>query len=575
MKKNSFKIRLLPVIAFTAVVLLLVKAEMYSMDVGYQLDLPVNSDSSLGDYFCLVKADACFYISIWAFLTMAFLLITGQLKLKKTKLYIPMAVYTISVLVSFAFSDYRLISWYGGIGRFEGTKTILCYMFMLFYTINAVEEIRDAVCVIVPTLVTVFLANIVGITQLLGKDILFSKVAEAIAGNGLNIEAEFQAGQVYQTVYNMNYVGMYLTLLIPLLLWVIYKGIHMYRNHKSGEVGLTEVQLLAVILGAGVLLTLIALNVYGADSLGGVIGIFAGIMAMIIAFVDKKSIKIILTVFSLTVFFALLSVMYFSGSDERVCIDYFETGKDSLRASVDGNELLIEFDEATKEYTVSDADGNLLRTSTYQGKQGCYQVDDERFLGKFILIPFEVKGTSFLTFGLYGNEFQFKMDGDEVAYLNPYYKLTSLGRFENIGFKGHLSSGSGRGYIWSRTIPMLKEHVLFGSGADTFMMVFPQNDYAGKYSSGTNLSIIYDKPHNMFLQMIICTGGISCLSFIIMIIMFMKDAMKKKEDNPLMILIVSGVFGFLIAGLFNDSTVCIMPLFYGLLGVGMGQSISE
>jgi H+/Cl- antiporter ClcA len=30
-----------------------------------------------------------------------------------------------------------------------------------------------------------------------------------------------------------------------------------------------------------------------------------------------------------------------------------------------------------------------------------------------------------------------------------------------------------------------------------------------------------------------------------------------------------GICGFLVAGLFNDSTVSVMPMFYGLLGTGI------
>jgi len=574
MKKQLFKIRLLPVIAFTAVVLLLVKADMYSMDIGYYPDLSINSTSSIGDFFCLIKADACFYISIWAFLTLLYILIRGQMKLKKTILYIPMAIYTVSVLMSFAFSDYKLISWYGSINRFEGTKTILCYMFMLFYTINVVEETKDAICVLIPILVTVFIANIIGISQLIGKDILFGWISKFIVEKGLNIEAEFKPGQVYQTVYNMNYVGMYLALLVPLLIWILFEGISMYKNRRAGEVGLTDNKLLAIVILAGVLLLMIVLNVYGADSSGGVIGIGAGIMAMIISVVDKKTPKIILTVFSITVFGTVLLTMYFVGEDKLVCIDYFETGENFLKTSIDGNEFTIEFDKETKEYTVIDEEGNLLEVSVERGKQGRYQIDDERFLGKLVLIPVESGGNSILCFGVYKTEFQFKMDGDEVAFINPYYNLVSLDKVESVGFKGNLSSGSGRGYIWSRTIPLIKKRLIFGSGADTFMMVFPQNDYAGKYSSDANLDTIYDKPHNMYLQMIVCTGGISCIAFIIMIIMFIIKSMKQGKEKNLPILIASGIFGFLIAGLFNDSTVCTMPLFYGLLGVGISQTES-
>jgi len=586
MKNKLFKIRILPAIAFTAIAILLVRAKSYSMDIGYQPDLPVNSGTNLTDFFCLVKADACFYISIWAFLTLAYLLITGQMKIKKTKLYIPMAVYTLSVLVSFVLSDYKLIAWYGAMDRFEGTRTILCYMFMLFYTINVVDDIYDAFCVIIPTLVAVFIANIIGLTQFLGKDILLSDAGSMIISNGMKLKGEVEPGQVYQTVFNMNYVGQYLTLIVPLLAYLIYSGIKLYGAGQNGRddnhnlyppdnriPALMYGKPLAVTTLSTILFLLIILNVYGADSIGGIIGICAGTMAMVIGFTNKRSVTIILTVLSVFGFLAVLSFVYYHGEDTRVCIDYFRTGEGSLETSIDGNELLIEFDKNTKEYFVSDSQGNYLETSVYEGRDGNYEIEDPRFKGKLVLNPIEVKDRSILCFGLDGEKFQFLMDDNEVKYINPQHYAVSLDKVDSIGFERYLSAGSGRAYIWSRTLPLIKNHLLFGSGADTFVLVFPQNDYAGKYSSGSRLDIVFDKAHNMYLHMIICTGIISCIAFIILIVMTIIKAFKTGANNSLALVLAAGILGYMVAGFFNDSNVCTMPIFYGLLGVGISRII--
>ena len=50
----------------------------------------------------------------------------------------------------------------------------------------------------------------------------------------------------------------------------------------------------------------------------------------------------------------------------------------------------------------------------------------------------------------------------------------------HANFHGLEYLGSGRLYIWSRILPMLKHDILKGSGPVTFAEVFPQNDYAGK-----------------------------------------------------------------------------------------------
>lgn len=573
MKNKQFKIRILPVIAFTAVVLLLVRAETYSMDIGYWPDLSINSDTTLGDVFCLIKSDACLFISVWAFLTMAYLFITGRMKIKRTKLYIPMAVYMVSVLISYALSDYKIIALFGAPHRFEGTKTILCYMFMLFYTINVIDDLRDAVYVIIPTLVAVFIANIIGFTQLIGKDVLLSDACKFLIGNGMDIKAEFLPGQVYQTVFNMNYVGMYLALVIPLLIWVIVKGIGIYKNHTAQTIGLTDRKLLTGVILAAVLLVLIGLNIYGAKSIGGLLGVAAAIVAMIIAFTDKKCIRLILTTVSVAGFIAVMCLTYINGKDTIKSIDYFVTGDAYLESSIDGHKFTIVFDKETKDYSIIDENGEYLQIYYLVGEEGKYIIDDSRYWGEFSLIPAEIDGTSLLCIDAYNEQFIFRMDGDEVKYINPLSNEVSLDKVESLGFKGHLSVGNGRGYIWSRTIPLIKKHLFFGSGADTFMMVFPQNDYAGKYSSGSFSHIIYDKPHNMYLQMLVCTGLISCLAFIVLIAMTIIKSIKLRQNKPLGLVLAAGIFGFMVAGLFNDSNVCTMPIFYGLLGVGISQII--
>jgi len=567
-KKYHFKFRLLPVIAFTAIVILLLGAYTYTMDIGNWPDIPADSETLQGDVFCYVKAQACLFISIWAFLSFAYLLITGQLKIKWNKIYIPMMIFILAVLVSLAFSDYKTMAWYGGIGRFEGTRTILCYMFMLFYTINVVDEIRDMIAVVVPTVISVFVACIIGLTQLVGKDILLNEISKAAIGNGLNLEAEFKPGQVYQTVYNMNYVGMYLALVIPLLIYVIFKGIQIYKKKEERRYGFDRKKLLIAIIALSILLILIVLNVYGADSIGGVIGICAAIVFMVICLCKDKWVKIILSGLSLAAFIGTLAGMYILGKDTIKCIDYFVTGEDYIETSIDGNKLVIEYSKDEGEYYLKDSEGNPLSFSNYKGREEIFQIDDERFKGKFTLIPFENYGEPIMYFDAFNEEFLFRMGGERVVYINPYKVDIPLDKIESVGFEGHLSAGSGRGYIWSRTIPLLKKHVLIGSGADTFLLEFPQNDYAGKYSAEYFLNTVIDKPHNMYFQMIVCTGGISCIAFLVIIGMLLKKVIKGK-CSPYIIAIAAGVFGFAVAGLFNDTTVCTMPMFVGFLGMGI------
>ncbi len=141
-----------------------------------------------------------------------------------------------------------------------------------------------------------------------------------------------------------------------------------------------------------------------------------------------------------------------------------------------------------------------------------------------------------------------------------------------------LRFGSGRGYIWSRTLPMLQDTIFLGHGADTYTIYFPHHDYAGKFSANWQINRIVDKPHNMYMGMAVGTGMISLLALLALWGMYIVQSFKlyfnaKYEDSDFNTYAGAGIFlgicGFLVAGLVNDSSVSVMPMFYGLLGTGI------
>ena len=70
---------------------------------------------------------------------------------------------------------------------------------------------------------------------------------------------------------------------------------------------------------------------------------------------------------------------------------------------------------------------------------------------------------------------------------------------ESFGFKGVERLGSNRGYIYSRSIPLLKKNIILGAGADNFVLEFPQQDIKSKLEFLGDPYVIIDKPHNLSL----------------------------------------------------------------------------
>lgn len=132
-----------------------------------------------------------------------------------------------------------------------------------------------------------------------------------------------------------------------------------------------------------------------------------------------------------------------------------------------------------------------------------------------------------------------------------------------------------RGFVWSRTIPLLKDYVLLGAGPDQFGFVFPHNDYVARYQYDL-LTTYYKKPHNYYLQMGIETGCLSLVLMLAFFVIFLKRgfaAAKGKchtQKEYFIRAILISVLGYLFAGMFNDSMVVTAPVFWCLLGIGAG-----
>ncbi len=94
------------------------------------------------------------------------------------------------------------------------------------------------------------------------------------------------------------------------------------------------------------------------------------------------------------------------------------------------------------------------------------------------------------------------------------------------------------------------------------------------------MNLIVDKPHNMYMGAWIGTGGLSVLSLLVLWFMYIFQCIKlfwKRKPDTFTeyagLGIFLGICGFLVSGLVDDSTVSVMPMFYGLLGTGIAINI--
>lgn len=499
------------------------------------------------------------------------------LKIEYKFVYIPIGLYALLIILSTVFSEYRDVALGGFVARYEGMNTLLCYLVLMFTVINLVKSEKQVQFLIKVLMISALIIGLIGLFQLFELDLFrtdFGKrliLPKAYHGTLENVNFRFEKTYIYSTLTNPNYVGSYMVMLIPIAItaFIYVKKIWM----KAGMAALTLV-FIANLLGsrsrAGLAGAVVAV-IFGLILLRKYIFkrklVFFGITAAIITVfvVINVSLNGLLTNRIVSEFKIIFSdVVQFYDLQDII----FSDNKLSLVSSTETLNII----KNKNEITFHDANGNMLNIGQKSKKDTIvisfkednykdYSIEIEKNL-----MTLNQKGTS-IEFAILDEGFS--LIGNRNELVNKIEKAPS------IGFEGKERLGSARGYIWSRSIPLLKNSILLGYGPDTFTIKFPQEDYIGKIRAYGTARMIVDKPHNMYLQIALNTGILSLIAFLTICGAYIIDSIRlyfKNLDNSFVCLTGTGIFlgicGYLAAAVFNDSMVAIASVFWILLGLG-------
>lgn len=620
--------QMIPAAFFTALVILFVRMHVYRRPMEQFYWSTDSSQADITDFFSYFKMVAILVCAVVALLMILYRLCTQSFTMKRCFAYIPMAIYSAFVLLSYLFSDYKEFALWGWNDRFEGTLVLLSYMVLLYFIINAVNTERNVKFMLYPLVASSALLSLIGIFQsidmdpfrtVLGQKLIvpnnvtesgstvWQLIDQAAAQGERFLNFTFQNKEIYQTVYNINYVSFYLTLLIPLFGMLFIRSVNRGKDEPIWKK-----------LGWGVLFAMLIYNLIGSASSGGFLGLaVVGLMGIII--LNKRLIQWWKPVIILLVIMIAVSGITYerwlpeitgavnsvlgrneqsgqmpgmpnsgnaTDSDKvepgsvKPTIDYFKTGERDVIVSLNGNPLTIKIttteDGAVEGLMLEDVDGKAIPMYP-SNEENIYTIGDERF-ADYMTISYAYDGNQYYVL-LNTPEMQwpFAITENQIYYRNQLGKMVILDEVPHIGWENNLSFGSGRGYIWSRTLPLIKDTLILGHGADTYCAYFPQNDYAGKYTADWTINTIVDKPHNMYMGIAVGTGVVSVIALLILWIIYIVQSallyFKNKYENDYLVFVGAGIFfgvvGFLISAFVDDSTVSVTPLFYGLLGVGI------
>jgi len=507
---------------------------------------------------------------------------------------IAVIVFVVTIIVSSIISEFRNTVIHGAAERYEGVFILLSYMVIFTAAVLFTRSAFQCRFLLFGLLFSCFIISLIGAFQFFGRDFFTSEFGNQLvlgAGTGLRLIPRFTTS--YTTLFNPNSVGAYCALMLPITaLGAIY--------YKDG----VKTRLLFLICFILTLLTAI-----GCASSGGLVGIAAAVIVLATVFLvlfvkneelrnvlksDKKLRKKILIV--LSAFFAVVIAVVVIPNPLRSRV-FPMVEKLFIWEETENPHFFrdLKFENNTVELIT--ANGNLLFTKSSDDLEIALNgaalepteiFNDEEvgevyyfwvpYFGEFYVLN-DFSGV--IPFRMHDIEFIFAYDENNILTpLSLLWEPIDLNEpINSFGFEGRELMGSGRGYIWSRSLPLLLERPLFGSGPDTYALVFPQHDIIGKLRFLGNPYIIVDKPHNVLLQTGINTGIISLLAMLFifgwyMVVTFIsvirgQSAHEKDWMFGLRIAILAGVCGFVVASLNTDSTVSISPVFWFVLGMGV------
>lgn len=544
------------------------------------------------DFFSYWKSRWVVFLTAAALIIYVFLYISKKLPFKKEyKYYIPLGIYAFFVISSTIFAIDVPTALNGFVDMYQGMWVLLSYVTITFLAINFVNSERDIRLFLYAFIFLIIVEGVIGVGQYLGFDIFNTKVGNhLIIPSGIAVEGglRFNFGKhtIYGTLFNTNFVGSFATLMLPMAVAFLITS----KTIKKRII-------------ASIALLLCLFTWIGCNSRAGYVGI--AFSALVGAIILRKHIvknwKISVTVLVLGVV-GLVGFNFISGgmlTDRLQSLNVFKTIKEikeenekenafrfksieldkdtvsikttrqDLKIKIDGDKLYF-IDENNEILPMLTDDDGYLRIADPSKVYLKVQMS-ETYPGFSVITHW---GSAHGSLDFYITEDGIKMIGSGNRIIEPIEAKTSK------IFHGLEKFASDRGYIWDRTIPLMKKYFFIGSGADNYPIAFPQDDYIAKLNIFMPATTVIDKPHNMYLQIAVNTGLISLIALVLVwgiyIISSIKVYWKLKLDSInkyIGFACFVSIVGYLFAGIFNDYIVSVSPIFWCIFGLGISINL--
>lgn len=593
-----------PAIIALAVIPVLMRVTCVITDLKQTYDIFGGTEKEDGYYLIDVFSQCKAYAAVVAAIAMIAVAVGGCMFIfrhaDKRNLFIVGAsgVYLAMALISACLSKYPSIAFNGEYDRAEGFYTTACYMIMLLFSMYVFRKEQNFRPAIYALFFCVAINAVLGVFQFTGNSLMnndwFNAVITDPAYRGEIVAKENYGRTVYGALYHYNYVGSFAGMLVPL-----FTTLAIFDKKLGFRICCAVADLLCLFM------------LFGSTARSGVVAVAAAAVVGIIVFakviakhwkislsavaaaavvlvganaaMDGALLKRVPSIFTDVIEFIMPAKEGETLFDNVPVKEIKELSNGDLVFVAQTDELRISFDTAELTYRMYDKSG--AEVPYVRAEDGKCTIKDERYTG----IELELYSSEetlnmyqdFLFFTMPGNKNEsllFRLMGEKsIRHINANTGTREpIVNAEAIGFEGKEKVGSARGYIWSRTFPLLKKCLAVGYGADTFAYFFPQTDYLAKfYCYDGNFYMTVDKVHDLYLQQFFSHGLIALIAMLFIFVWYLVDCFRlyalRKEYRTEQIFgasVMLAVVGYLAAGFFNDSVVSVAPIFWILLGIG-------
>ena len=130
------------------------------------------------------------------------------------------------------------------------------------------------------------------------------------------------------------------------------------------------------------------------------------------------------------------------------------------------------------------------------------------------------------------------------------------------------SFGTQRMYIWKQSMKIVPQYIWHGAGIDNFTKAFGGRALTLRIKDRT---VLYDKAHNEYLQILITEGIFALISYLILYGYAVIHGARKSFKNKEVYLILP-VIGYVVQAFFNISVIEVAPIFWLALGLCCGTN---